>query len=140
MQDRFVGDIADFAQYGLLQVLFGSPDNRLEAQPKRLAVVWYLNSPTEKESNKSAGSDIRYLKVNAANCSKYRICNPHLYDRLRCLVGSSLIKGNPLSVAQIPCSGILLSETDYFMIPLPKNELIVRNGLIRHSIQLGKPT
>ena len=52
MQDRYVGDIGDFSNNGLLRWLIGMREDVVSdgLGPLRLGVVWYLNEPTEKKS------------------------------------------------------------------------------------------
>ena len=54
MQDRYVGDVGDFAKYGLLRRLVGAADEQLI----RLAVVWCL-FPDETHNND--GRHVSYL-------------------------------------------------------------------------------
>ena len=55
MQDRYVGDVGDFAKYGLLRRLTGRPDQR----KIRLGVVWCL-FPNETHNND--GRHVSYLR------------------------------------------------------------------------------
>jgi len=67
MQDRYVGDIGDYAKYGLLRGVLGESS-------LRLGVMWYA-VPDEDHNND--GRHIHYLKdVN------FRKCDPVLYDAL----------------------------------------------------------
>ena len=77
MQDRYFGDIGDFAKYGLLRaVTAGEP-------PLRLAVLWYL---VPDESHNKDGRHIDYLEPTPENLARFRACDPELYDRLGDLV------------------------------------------------------
>ena len=55
MQDRYVGDVGDFAKYGLLRRLIGKPGE----QAIRLGVVWCL-FPNETHNND--GGHVSYLE------------------------------------------------------------------------------
>ena len=55
MQNRYVGDVGDFAKYALLRRLAGS----LEERPIRLGIVWCLYPD---ESHNSDGSHVSYLR------------------------------------------------------------------------------
>jgi hypothetical protein len=79
MQDRYLGDIGDFAKYGLLRaVAAGKP-------PLGLAVLWYL---VPDESHNEDGRHIGYLEQTQKNDARFRPCDPELYDRLGYLVGT----------------------------------------------------
>jgi len=54
MQDRYVGDVGDFAKYALLRRLTGTP----EEQPIRLGVVWCLHPD---EGHNGDGRHVSYL-------------------------------------------------------------------------------
>ena len=72
MQDRYTGDIGDFAKYGLLRAL---TDNR------KLGVAWYLYPD---ENHNTDGKHTDYLE----NPCKWRELDAGLYDRLKNLVAS----------------------------------------------------
>ena len=42
MQNRYVGDVADFAKHGLLRFLSGATDTERPEPKLRLGLVWYL--------------------------------------------------------------------------------------------------
>ena len=77
MRDQFVGDIGDFAKYGLLRTLICDG-----SAARRLGVVWYAN---EDARDSSHGEGVSYLEDNA---SSYRACDHDLYDSLRSVVRS----------------------------------------------------
>ena len=117
MQDRYVGDIGDFANYGLLRYLCGVTGPKT-GRPFRLGVVWYLNKPSKKELKKSQGDRIGYLNFSYHNDSTYRICDPCLYDKLQKLVGDSLVSKKPRTICDIESRKILPDSTLYFSDPL----------------------
>jgi hypothetical protein len=77
MQDRYAGDVGDFAKFGLLRQLI-----RPSACGKqlRLAVLWYL---IEDEDGNGDGKHVAYLRDNCL-----RSCDPTLHDTLKLLIGS----------------------------------------------------
>lgn len=86
MQDRFVGDIGDFAKYGLLRAL---------SQERRLGVAWYL-MPDEAKTN--SGNKLGYLD----RPNDWRSRDPELFDRLRDIVSQDI-----RSVESVVQSGLL---------------------------------
>ena len=42
MQNRYVGDVADFGKHGLLRFLSGMTDEEKPNQKLRLGLVWYM--------------------------------------------------------------------------------------------------
>lgn len=74
MQDRYTGDIGDFAKLGLLRALSDS---------QKIGVAWYLY-PDEAHNND--GRHIKYLHEP----EKWRHLDPALFDGLRNVVDSGL--------------------------------------------------
>lgn len=85
MQDRYAGDIGDYAKYALLRAVFEGCE---------LGVAWYLH-PDESKSADGRYTD--YLNQPA----KWRHLDEDLFDRLEKIVASSR------SVAAIQASSIL---------------------------------
>ena len=84
MQDRYVGDIGDFANNGLLRWLTGMTGPELPDKKKlQLGVVWYLH-PDEKD--KRDGKKVDYLKDTPGNFGGFRKCDYDLYYVLQRLV------------------------------------------------------
>ena len=99
MQDRYFGDIGDFAKYGLLRaVAAGEP-------PLRLAVLWYL---VPDESHTKDGRHIDYLEPTPNNLESFRACDPELYDKLGDLVGAGT-----RAVSAVPEHALLPPQTVY---------------------------
>lgn len=97
MQDRYVGDIGDFANNGLLRALCGTPENPVPGL--KLGVVEYFNKPSAADLEKTGqGNKIEYLKVSEYSNATYRECDSDLYDALRKLVGESLVNGTELKL------------------------------------------
>ena len=86
MQDRYVGDIGDFAKYALLRAL---------SVDRRLGVAWYLY-PNEK--NTGDGRHTKYLKQRDV----WRDLDKIVFDGL-----DRLIRENRRSVAEVKSEGLL---------------------------------
>lgn len=86
MQDRYTGDIGDFAKYGLLRALIGK---------RKLGVAWYL---FPNENHNADGKHTRYLE----NTYEWRELDANLYDSLK-----NLIARNKRCVKTIEQSNLL---------------------------------
>ena len=84
MQDQYVGDVGDFAKFGLLRAISAG---------KRLGVAWYLHP--------DAGPDGKHTEY-LMRPEEFRHLDESLFDELKKLRGS-----NDLSVKAIEKSGIL---------------------------------
>jgi hypothetical protein len=79
VQDKYFGDIGDFAKYGLLRaVVAGDPQ-------LRLGVLWYR---VPDENMNRDGRHIEYLQTTRDNVRQYRSCDPDLYETLGKLVAN----------------------------------------------------
>ena len=87
MQDRYVGDVGDFAKYGLLRAIRGR---------KRLGVAWYLHPDAGPAGY---GNHTTYLRRREG----WRHLDPELFDTLNGLIGP----GGRRSVDAVRTSGIL---------------------------------
>ena len=119
MRNNYVGDIGDFANNGLLRYLCGVT-GPTGGNPLRLGVIWYLNNSPD-----AAGNETGYLNVSDYNECLYRECDPVLYDKLRTLVGKSLLKGLPRTIQDIEKGNILPANTLYYPVVLndsPRDE------------------
>ena len=105
VQDRYVGDIGDFGKYGLLRSLSGPRGDCNPDSPLRLGVVWYLYPD---EDHTADGKFTSYLVDTPDNHSKYRVCDPPLYDSLR-----RLVLGGGRNIATVRHSEILPSDTAF---------------------------
>jgi len=104
VQDRYFGDIGDFAKYGLLRaVAAGEP-------PLRLGVLWYL---VPDESHTKDGRHIEYLDRTPENLARFRACDPELYDKL-----GGLVRAGRRSVSAVPEHALLPPGTIYHDTPL----------------------
>ena len=86
MQDRYAGDIGDFAKYGLLRAL---------RTGHRLGIAWYL---FPDESHNADGKHTAYLD----NESEWRDLDPSLFDGLQ-----SIVNSDRRNVREIETSGLL---------------------------------
>lgn len=103
MQDRYAGDVGDFAKYGLLRQLVKPSASGEEL---RLAVLWYL---VDDEDNNSDGKHVSYLRDE-----RLRACDPALHDALKLMIQS-----NNRNVATLERSGVLPGSTVFFSAGLP---------------------
>ena len=117
MQDRYVGDIGDFSNNGLLRALCGTWEKPVE--DLRLGIVWYLNTPTKSDANNGHGNRVDYLNVSDYNNLIYRKCDTVLYDKLQALVGASFLTRKKRNIGQIIHGCILPNETQHHVDPVP---------------------
>jgi hypothetical protein len=96
MQNRYTGDIGDFAKYGLLRALGAG---------KKLGVAWYLYPD---ESHNADGKHIAYLDTPG----KWRHLDPLLFDCLQ-----SIICSKHREVKQIEAS-VILGDAHYSSVSL----------------------
>ncbi len=106
MRDRYVGDIGDFAKYGLLRAI---------GKGKRLGVAWYLCADPEVD-NSGDGRHTAYLQ----RPDEWRHLDPDLFDTLK-----NLIIEKRRSVAEIEKSGIL-GSADFADEPVDVTQIAVR--------------
>ena len=103
MQDRYVGDIGDFANNGLLRWLIGASST--DCFPKLpLGVVWYRHT-----NEPSDGGAISYLSKTPENLCNHRKCDPELYLALKQLVFKDQRK-----IDSLQNSRILPEDTVYY--------------------------
>ena len=112
VQDRYFGDIGDFAKFGLLRGIVAN-DPAL-----RLCVLWYL---VPDESNTNDGRHITYLERSSKNLKRFRPCDPVLYDKL-----GELVRAGKRTVSSVAENSLLPPETVYHDQPLSYRG--VRNG------------
>ena len=98
MQDRYVGDIGDFGKYGLLRALC--------AHHLSLGVVWYLIPDEGGDGN---GAHVGYLDPTPTNVSRFRRCDPQLYNAL-----GEVVRNGARSVRSIRERAILPSDTVFY--------------------------
>ena len=96
MQDAYVGDIGDFAKYGLLRAIRGE---------RRLGVAWYLHPSPDQTASRHTG-DGRHTKY-LSDSESWRDLDPDLFETL-----GDLVRGGHRKVTRIEGSGIL-GEADF---------------------------
>ena len=103
MKNSYVGDIGDFAKYGLLRHLCGMTGNQTGAKPLRLGVVWYLNEGTGTEylTDESKGAELAE-------------CDVDLYQKLQLLESGD----DRRTIAAVRDRYILPCNTLYYERPL----------------------
>jgi hypothetical protein len=100
MQNRYVGDVGDFAKYSLLKALCGTSGRAM-----RLAVIWYLYPD---ESHNSDGRHVGYLDLD-----DYRALDPILHAAMK-----RLVRGGIRGVAEVRRAAVLPAETTFFEEPI----------------------
>lgn len=101
MQDRYVGDVGDFAKYALLRQLAGHPTGK----PIQIGVVWCL---FQNESHNNDGRHVSYLDK-----PEFEALDDRLLVTLRQVVRSGNRRVSAVSGAKI-----LPSETIFFDDPV----------------------
>ena len=119
MQDRYVGDIGDFAKYALLRRLAGLPGQR----PMRVAVVWCL---FPDEIHNSDGRHISYLgRAEFAG----------LDDELRVIL-REIVHSGSRCISAVAAGGVLPCATVFYDAPAasPKIARLTRTERARHRL------
>lgn len=101
MQNAYVGDIGDFAKYGLLRAIRGQ---------RRLGVAWYLHPSPERAAGRQSGDGRHTTYLSDRN--DWRDLDPQLFDTL-----GQLVRGGHRNVRRMEDSG-LLGEADFAGEPL----------------------
>ena len=103
MQNQYVADVGDFAKFGLLRGLAGV--HPLATPRLGVGVVWYLTP----DSRNNDGRHRSYLLATRhKNRTRFRECDPNLYDALQ------TISGADRSVLALESAGLLPETTHYF--------------------------
>ena len=113
MQNRYVGDVGDFGTYGLLRAVVGAQPGAIGTR-LRLGVHWCL---VPDETHNDDGKHIDYLARSKENLTRFRVCDPQLFDRL----GAVLSRGR--NVATVEQGDVLPADTRYFSRPLSFQDL-----------------
>ena len=108
MQNRYTGDVGDFAKYGLLRAL-ARPGERAAL---RLGLVWHL---VPDESHNSDGNHVAYL--GPRHGARFRPCDPPLFDAM-----AALVAAGRRSVAEVLKSRVLGDELASWHEPLAWRE------------------
>ena len=90
MQNRYVGDVADFGKHGLLRFLSGMTSEDA-GDPLKLGLIWYWHHDEKHVGNRKKinndGGHVGYLRrTRTDDKSQYRNCDPCLWESLRDLV------------------------------------------------------
>jgi hypothetical protein len=114
MQDRFTGDIGDFAKYGLLRAL---------APPHfRLGIIWYLTPDGD-----SGGNRREYLD----SPERFRSCDPSLFDALTAFHHGERGIAGLLTFPILPHGTLCVDEP----VPLPSS----REGWFERALSATEP-
>lgn len=111
MQNRYVGDVGDFAKYGLLRLLMNETD-------LSLGVLWWLFAD---ETHNSDGRHVSYLKNPA-----FGALDPQLHRILE-----ELLSAGRRSVRAVAKSGILPNGTIFFDTPIFKSSSVAVSRQLR---------
>ena len=131
MQNRYVGDVGDFAKHGLLRFLSGMTDPD-DGKQLRVGLLWYMH---HDEGHNLHGSHTGYLKPSPENRDEYGTCDPKLWNTLAHL----LSQGNRC----VHCAeeaGLLPGDTLFYdaqLHYLPKMLGEVRRTIRNHWFQTG---
>lgn len=117
MQDRYVGDVGDFAKYALLRSIGGRSPSAL-----KLAVIWYLYP---NEAHNLDGRHVAYLASET-----YRALDPELHAALNCLVHDA-----KRQVAEVRKAAVLPSGTIFFEEPMVQELGLRRRGRQREALR-----
>ena len=119
MQNRYVGNIADFGKHGLLRFLSGMTDEEKPNPKLRLGLVWYMHHDEKHPSANKVkisedGKFTGYLaRVPDDDRAEYRNCDCDLWEKLR-----DLVFRDARCVHCAEGAGILPDNTDYFSTTL----------------------
>jgi hypothetical protein len=116
LQNRYIGDVGDYAKYGLLRMM-------ARDQSLRLGVVWCL---FDDESHNDDGRHIGYLKNPIM-----RDLDPELHDHL-----SRIVTSGRRSVKTIARTKILSKDTVFFNHPI-STPVNVKAGRLERSVHRG---
>src|SRR6266516_421350 len=111
MQNRYVGDVGDFAKYGLLRLL--TSETSLS-----LGVLWWLFAD---ETHNSDGRHVSYLKNPA-----FRELDPQLH-----LILEGLLSAGRRSVRAVAKSGVFSDGTVFFDTPIFKSSSLALSRQLR---------
>ena len=134
MQNRYVGDVADFGKHGLLRFLSGMTSEDA-GDPLKLGLIWYWHHDEKHVGNRKKinndGGHIGYLRrTRNDDKSKYRDCDPDLWEKLR-----DLVYRDARCVHCAELAGILPEGTSYYDAQLyyvPKMSPALRRELRQH--------
>ena len=113
MQNKYVGDIGDFANNGLLRWMSGIRKDIASRGPRQLSlgIVWYLHPD---ENNKKDGNRTGYLEEKHKSSQALRKCDPPLYDALKKIKHGVEGRERKVSELQKERNGIFPKGTKYY--------------------------
>src|SRR5262245_62005726 len=94
-----LGDVGDFAKYGLLRQLAGHFD---DLPSLVLGVIWYK---VPDESHNNDGGKIHYLANHTRNSHVLEICDPDLYNNLQKRVPLRRKRASGMNAVSMPALG-----------------------------------
>ena len=115
MQNRYVGDVADFGKHGLLRFLSGTTDEAAPQPKLKLGVVWYMHHdekhpPADNIKISGDGDHIEYItRIPGDDRSNFRNIDPELWEKLR-----DLVFRGARCVHCAEGAGLLPEDTEYF--------------------------
>ena len=115
MQNRYVGDVADFGKHGLLRFLSGRTDGTSPEPKLKLGVIWYMHHdekhpPGSNVGISGDGDHIQYLaRIPGDDRSNFRNSDPELWEKLR-----DLVFRGARCVHCAEGAGLLPEDTEYF--------------------------
>ena len=123
MQNRYVGDVADFGKHGLLRFLSGMTDPTVLEPDLRLGLVWYM---FPDECGNRHGGITGYLKDNPKNQETYHNCDPPLWELLKGFVDKGVrcvhcVQKNPPLPGNTLYYGAPLHFPPYMLRSIRKN-------------------
>ena len=142
MQNRYVGDIGDFAKHGLLRFLSGITDD-VKLDPKlQLGLIWYMyHEPKEHPPGGNVkvigdGGHTGYLaRIPGDDRSEFRDCDPELWEALR-----DLVFRGARCVHCVEEAGILPKDTLYYNAALqyvPKMKQATKREIRDHWLRFA---
>ena len=126
MQNRYVGDMGDFAKHGLLRFLSGVTDTETSADRLRLGLIWYMHhdevhTATDKTKVNYDGKHTSYLAYTPENLRKFASCDHVLWDKLGHLVGQDARCVHCVEASRIlPCDTLFYDAMLHFVPKLPR--------------------
>ena len=82
MQNRYVGDVGDFAKHGLLRYLNGATDPEADAEARRfrIGLIWYLTHDQTHARGRVTNGDGQHLgylmRTRRESKAEYKDCDP----------------------------------------------------------------
>ena len=129
MQNKYVGDVGDFAKHGLLRNLSGMTDPEGSDPGLQLGLIWYMyhGEPHPPGNTTRANRDGKYInfleRIPGEDRAEYRDCDPCLWEKLR-----DLVFRDARCVHCAESAGLLPESTQFF------------NALLQYPAPMPRPT